>query len=53
MFRLAILDENLKEIGSNEFEGPKDLVLTRAVYESNHIFLGFYDEDKKRAMHVS
>ena len=47
MFRLSILDENLKEIGSNEFEGPKDLLLTRAVYESNHIFLAFYDKDKK------
>lgn len=47
MFRLAILDENLKEIGSNEFEGPKDLLLVRAVYESEHLFMSFYDEDKK------
>ena len=47
MYRLAILDENLKEIGSNEFEGPKDLQLKRAVYESNEILLSFYDESKK------
>ncbi|MBL0146920.1 MAG: hypothetical protein IPP48_15570 [Chitinophagaceae bacterium] len=47
LYRLAILDENLKEIGSNEFEGPKDLVLRRAVYESERILLSFYDEDKK------
>ena len=47
MYRLAILDENLKEIGSNEFEGPKDLLLKRAVYESNEILLSFYDKDKK------
>ena len=47
LYRLAILDENLKEIGSNEFEGPKDLLLRRAVYESNSILLSFYDKDKK------
>jgi hypothetical protein len=47
MFRLEILDENLKPIGNNEFEGPKDLLLKRAVYESNQILLSFYDEDKK------
>ena len=47
MFRLSIVDENLKEIGSNEFEGPKDLDLKRAVYESNEILLSFYDKDKK------
>jgi len=47
MFRLEILDENLKPLGSNEFEGPKDLILRRAVYESNQILLSFYDEDKK------
>ncbi|MEO6718899.1 MAG: DUF6770 family protein [Ferruginibacter sp.] len=47
MYRLAILDENLKEIGSNEFEGPKDLQLKRAVYESNQILLSFFDEGKK------
>ncbi len=47
LYRLSILDENLKEIGNNEFEGPKDLVLIRAVYESSHIFLSFYDKDKK------
>jgi hypothetical protein len=47
MYRLAILDENLKEVGSNEFEGPKDLQLIRAVYESGQILLSFFDEDKK------
>ena len=47
LYRLSILDENLKEIGSNEFEGAKDLVLRRAVYESDKILLSFYDEDKK------
>lgn len=46
LYRLAILDENLKEIGSNEFEGGKDLVLKRAVYESERILLSFYDDDK-------
>jgi hypothetical protein len=45
-YRLEILDENLKEIGSNEFEGPKDLQLRRAVYESDQLLLSFYDEDK-------
>ena len=35
MYRLTILDENLKEIGNTEFECPKDLQLKRAVYESN------------------
>ena len=47
MYRLTILDENLKEIGNNEFEGPKDLQLKRAVYESNQILLSFFDEGKK------
>ncbi len=47
LFRLSILDENLKEIGNNEFEGPKDLILKKAVYESERILLSFYDEDKK------
>lgn len=47
MFRLSILDENLKEIGSNEFEGPKDLLLRKATYESGNLYLSFYDEDKK------
>ena len=46
MYRLSILDENLKEIGSNEFEGGKDLELRRAVYESNHLLLSFYDKNK-------
>jgi hypothetical protein len=47
LFGLTILDENLKEIGNNEFEGPKDLLLIKAVYESDRILLSFYDEDKK------
>lgn len=46
LYRLSILDENLKEIGNNEFEGGKDLILRRAVYESNHLMLSFYDKDK-------
>ena len=40
------MDENLKEIGSNEFEGGREMVLRRAVYESNNILLSFYDKDK-------
>jgi hypothetical protein len=47
MYRLEILDENLKSIGNNEFEGSKDLVLKKAVYESNQILLSFYDSDKR------
>jgi hypothetical protein len=47
MYRLSILDENLKEIGNNEFEGPKELQLKRAVYESEHILLSFSDESGK------
>ena len=46
LYRLSVLDENLKEIGSNEFEGGKDMVLTRANYESEKLMLSFYDEDK-------
>lgn len=46
LYRLAILDENLKEIGSNEFEGGKDLILKRAMYESEKLLLSFYDDDK-------
>lgn len=46
LYRLSILDENLKEIGSNEFEGGREMVLRRAVYESNNILLSFYDKDK-------
>lgn len=41
------MDENLKEIGSNEFEGAKDLILKKAAYESNQILLSFYDYEKK------
>ena len=47
LYRLSILDENLKEIGSNEFEGSKDLLLVRAVYESDQILLSFNDNAKK------
>jgi len=47
MYRLSILDENLKEVGSNEFEGSKSLVLKKAAYESNQILLSFYDYEKK------
>lgn len=46
LYRLSILDENLKEIGSNEFEGGKDLVLTRGVYESEKLLFSFYDDDE-------
>ena len=46
LYRLAILDENLKEIGNNEFEGGKDLLLTGANYESEKLMLSFYDDDK-------
>ena len=47
LYRLSILDENLKEIGSNEFEGAKDLVIKKAAYESNLILLSFVDKSKK------
>ncbi len=46
LYRLEVLDENLKSIGSNEFEGSKELSLTAAVYESNHILLSFHDPKK-------
>ncbi len=46
LYRLEILDENLKSIGSNEFEGSKELVLLDAVYESEHIMLAFADSKK-------
>ena len=46
LYRLEVLDENLKSIGSNEFEGSKELGLTNAVYESNHIMLSFHDPKK-------
>ncbi|MDB5201416.1 MAG: hypothetical protein JWQ27_825 [Ferruginibacter sp.] len=46
LYRLEILDENLKSIGSNEFEGSKDLVLLDAVYESEHILMAFSDPKK-------
>ena len=47
LYRLEILDENLKSIGSNEFEGSKDLQLLDAVYESEHILLAFKDPKKE------
>lgn len=47
LYRLSILDENLKEIGSNEFEGAKDLLLKKAAYESNKLLLSFFDAGKK------
>ena len=46
LYRLEILDENLKSIGSNEFEGSKELELTDARYESGHIMLAFDDPKK-------
>lgn len=46
LYRLEILDENLKSIGSNEFEGSKELELEHAIYESEHILLAFNDEKK-------
>lgn len=46
LYRLSILDENLKEIGNNEFEGGKDLLLTGANYESEKLMLSFYDADE-------
>lgn len=47
LYRLEILDENLKSIGSNEFEGSKELQLQNALYESEHILLAFNDIEKK------
>lgn len=46
LYRLEILDENLKSIGSNEFEGSKDLILEGALYESGNILLAFSDPRK-------
>ena len=46
LYRLEILDENLKSIGSNEFEGSKELSLEGAVYESGNILLAFRDPKK-------
>jgi hypothetical protein len=46
LYRLEILDENLKSIGSNEFEGSKELYLEDALYESDHIMLVFNDIKK-------
>ncbi len=47
LYRLLILDENLKQIGSSEFEGAKELFLNKVVYESNQILLSFNDYTKK------
>ncbi len=46
LYRLVILDENLKEIGANEFEGGKDLELLKILYESESFFLCFEDNTK-------
>ncbi len=46
LYKLVILDENLKQIGSSEFEGGKDLFLSRAVYESDRVYLNFEDKDE-------
>lgn len=46
LYRVEILDENLKSIGSNEFEGSKDLQLVEALYESDRIMLAFTDPKK-------
>ena len=46
LYRLEILDENLKSIGSNEFEGSKELILEGAIYESGNILLAFSDPKK-------
>jgi hypothetical protein len=46
LYRLEIMDENLKTIGTNEFEGSKGLELEDAVYESEHIMLAFTDTKK-------
>ena len=46
LYRLEILDENLKSIGTSEFEGSKKLELMDAVYESGHIMLAFDDPKK-------
>jgi len=46
LYRLEILDENLKSIGSNEFEGSKELILEAAIYESGNILLAFSDPKK-------
>ncbi len=46
LYRLEILDENLKSVGNNEFEGSKELNLLDAVYESGHILLAFDDVKK-------
>jgi len=46
LYRLEILDENLKSIGSNEFEGSSELELQNALYESQHVLLAFEDPKK-------
>lgn len=46
LYQLVILDENLKQIGSNEFEGGKELVMYDAYYESDRLMLCFYDPKK-------
>ncbi|MCY7292312.1 MAG: hypothetical protein LH615_09045 [Ferruginibacter sp.] len=46
LYRLEILDENLKSIGSNEFEGSKELELMSSTYESGMLMLAFSDAKK-------
>lgn len=42
-YRMQILDENLKTIGNTEFVGGPDVVLTSALYESDHLMFAFND----------
>ncbi len=46
LYRLEILDENLKSIGNNEFEAGKQLEVESAVYESGVIMLAMSDPAK-------
>lgn len=47
LYRLEILDENLKSIGSNEFEAGKSLEMESALYESGQIMLAMKDPSSK------
>ena len=47
LYRLEVLDENLKPIGNNEFEAGKSLEMESAVYESGSIMLAMRDPSKK------
>lgn len=46
LYRLEILDENLKSIGNNEFEAGKNLEVVSAEYESGTIMLAMEDKSK-------